>query len=669
MKTIIIKRKRKKDSKQKNNNSLLKGLIFIGIYFVISFVLEMINFSSLGFGVLPKNLLFDFAFWLIVCGLLFLIPNNTAQIVVEAVLLGVQIFINLVNVTLMNNTGLVFHWNQVLSAGNAATSLELDMIDFGLIAGYLAILAVFLLVTISLNKKLKSGFDFNFTKRMSFWLGCAFSAIAIGSSFIFIGNAVKNNVQKKAYAFAEDGGACFENGVYFKNATMRTMGTFGFLCFDFTSVVDASKKASASEVESKKTAIKNTYVDDEDDFDYAKNNNLIMILLESFDKFALDPYNTPNLYKLAFGVDSENALSSVKWGYYFESFYGLNFTNNSEYISLTGHVTEKKSIEQYYKAEGLSMPYSLPQLFKNAGTKNVNYFHGYSKEYYNRNKIYSALGFDNVYGLEDSGMDNKSKEFGDWVLDSEYIASMLDKFIPTGQSFFSYYATISTHGPYDGKNSRLDKYEDDYNNNLENYKKYLKEQGYIYPEDTKTQNELKNYKKALMDTDLMIALIFKTLEEQGILESTTLVLFADHNCFYNDLNGKIRGVDTSDYSNIEVNNIPMIIYNDELSSRSSSIYCNTYDLFPTICDLFDFGYCTELVQGKSIFRTDDIKKSVFVSFKHGIYNEDYYSDDMIKIVQVAENPKTTLEEFKSYVYEFFKKQQTIEFVYRNNVFR
>ena len=60
---------------------------------------------------------------------------------------------------------------------------------------------------------------------------------------------------------------------------------------------------------------------------------------------------------------------------------------------------------------------------------------------------------------------------------------------------------------------------------------------------------------------------------------------------------------------------------------------------------------------------------MFVSFKHGIFNEDFYTEDLIDIVQINDKPKTTLDEFKNYVYEFFKKQEVIEFVYRNNVFR
>ena len=109
-----IRLKNKKKTNKIENKSLTKGLIFIGIYFVMSFILEVINFKVLNFGFFPKNILFNFAFWFVVCGLLFLIPNNTAKIVVEAVLLALQIFVNLVNVTLIKNTGLVFHWNQQL---------------------------------------------------------------------------------------------------------------------------------------------------------------------------------------------------------------------------------------------------------------------------------------------------------------------------------------------------------------------------------------------------------------------------------------------------------------------------------------------------------------------------------------------------------------------------
>ena len=119
---------------------------------------------------------------------------------------------------------------------------------------------------------------------------------------------------------------------------------------------------------------------------------------------------------------------------------------------------------------------------------------------------------------------------------------------------------------------------------------------------------------------------------------------------------------------IQTNNIPLIIYNNDIAARTSNVFCNTYDLFPTICDMFGFEYNSSLTQGYSIFRPNDIKKSIHVSFKHGIFNLDYYTEDLIEIKQLRENPIMSLDEFKKYAYEFFVKQNKIEFVYRNNLY-
>lgn len=668
-KTKNISKKNTQNKQVKQNrqkSSLIKGLILISVYALFSFILEIINFKMLGFGFLPENLLFDLAFWLIVAGLLFLIPNNIAQIVVSAVLLGLQIFINLVNQTLIKNTGLVFHWHQLSQSGNATQSLESDMVNFGLISVYILLFASFLVVAILLKLKLKNDFEFSFSKRLVFWLVTAFAFVIGGTSFIFIANKVREDVYKKAYAFTKDNGKSFADGVYFKNATFRMMGTFGFYFHDMVTNIEATQKASAGEIKLMRETLDKSIIQNEDGF-MAKGDNLIYILLESFDMFSIDPYNTPNLWKMAYGGESESANKNVKWGYTFENFHGLNYTNNSEIISLLGHTTEKMTFADYYKDSGVVTPYSLPNLFKGAKYQNVNFFHSYSKEYYDRENIYKAFGFDNVYGLEDSTLSNKSSQFGDWVLDSAYIDSMMDKFIPEEKAFFSYFTTVSTHGPYNEPNGRFASYGTTYDKNLENYKKFLEKEEQKYPENKRDQQILREYKMRVMDIDLMIGKIFERLAKLNILETTTIILFSDHNCFYNDLNAKIKGINTSDFSNIESNNIPLIIYNDEMAARKSSVFCNTYDLYATICHMFGLEYNSMLTQGHSIFG-GDISKSIHVSFKHGVFNQDYYTDDLVKIKSLTESPAMTKDKFKTEAYEFFKKQETIEFVYRNNVY-
>ena len=658
----------KKQKKKISNNSLLKGLIFIAIYFVISFALEMINFNALGFGIFPKNIMFDLAFWFIVCGLLYLIPNNTAKLIIGAVLIIIQIALNLVNSVLIKMTGLVFHWHQLSRAGAGAECLEPDMINYGLIVVYVLMFAAYLVATIIINKKMKAGVDFQFSKRLAFWLCSVFVLVGVGSSFIFIGKDVRGKVQEQAYAFAADSGESLCDGIYFKNANLRAMGTFGFYFHDLVALAQVNKKASDAEKAKMKEDLKIGLVDEEKAFNIAKGDNLIYILLESFDEFSIDPYNTPNLWKLAYGDVSESSDKDVKWGCSYSNFYGLNYTNNSEYISLMGHATEKQTMLDYYNDGGIANPYSLPQLFKNAKYDHVNYFHGYTKDYYERGGLYKSMGFENVYGIEDSKLEDKTKEFGDWVLDSDYIASMLDKFIPAGKSFFSYYTTISTHGPYTYQNSRYDEYKNTYDKNLENYKKFLEKEGFVYPEDKNAQEELCQYKAGVMDIDLMVEIIFKELVSQGILEKTTIVLFSDHNCFYSDLNTKVKNIYYRDFDNINLYNIPLIIYNDAIAARTSTRFCNTYDLYATICDMFGFEYNSKLTQGYSIFGSE-INKSVHVSFKHGIFNQDYYTEDLIEIKQIAESPTTTIEDFKKYAYDFFVEQEIIEFVYLNNLYK
>lgn len=660
--------KNTKKEKLKKKSSLLAGLIITAIYFVFSIAVEMINFKMLGFGIFPTNILFDLAFLFIVCGLVFLIPNNVVKIVIDSILLFVQALISMANSVLIGNTGLVFHLQQLADMGNGAESLEASMINFKLMAVYVLIFVAFLLISILINVKVKKDITLNFKKRLAFWLSATFSFIVIGTSFTFVGNVVRNNIEKEAYAFASDGGASVKSGVYMKNATMKTMGTFGFYFNDLCTLVANSGYASIEEKSNVLEDIKSDIVSEKDAFKIAENNNLIFILLESFDMFAIDPYNTPNLYKLAYGGESNNADKTIEWGYRFDNFHGLNYTNDSELISLVGHTTEKYRLDSSLKNVGVTTPYSLPTLFKNAKYPSVNYFHGYTKEYYNRDELYSAIGFDNVYGLEDANLSNPSKEFGDWVLDSEYISAMMDKFIPEGKSFFSYYASISTHGPYYYDNARFDSYKVEYDKNINDYKKYLESLGYVYPEDSATQEQLRQYKAGVMDVDLMIELIFKELTEKKIVDSTTIVLFSDHNCFYNDLHAKVKNIEPREFENIELYNIPLIIYNNELAKRSSDIFCNTYDLYPTICDMFGFDYNSTLSQGYSIFG-DEIKKSVHVSFKHGIFNLDYYTEDLIDIIQIKEKPSMTINEFKTYAYEFFKEQEIVEFVYRNNLFK
>ena len=159
-----------------------------------------------------------------------------------------------------------------------------------------------------------------------------------------------------------------------------------------------------------------------------------------------------------------------------------------------------------------------------------------------------------------------------------------------------------------------------------------------------------------------------TVDSSGNLlyDNTTIVLFSDHNAYYSDLNYKIKNLNKYG-TNKQMYNLPFVIFNKSLGSGEISTFCNTYDILPTIYDLYGFKYNKNLTQGYSVF-SEDIKNSVFVSSMCGIFDDNFYTVDLDKYIPkrntVFNNSK--INNFKEKVSLFFQKQDYIEQYYRVN---
>lgn len=651
------------ERKLSNDKSAINGLIIIALYILISLAMEICNFVALDMGILPSNIFPDIAYWLIVGGLLLLIPSNIARTIISSLLVFLQLALNIANQLLTNIVGCVFYLSQLKQVSDGVESFDKGLINWWVIGINVALFVVFLVVSIIIQKKLKHSEPQSRKKRfwgivsgiLCFWM--------VGVGFAYLGDCTFKNSHNKIYNETYGGESVLWGGMYFKNNTFKTLGTFGYYCNDIITQIDYLDNLNVEQTNAIKTAIASGNSDTSTYSNIAKGDNLIYILVESLDTFALDPYNTPNLWKLAYGEDiTSRASSAVLPGTYFSEFYGHNFTNDSEAISFLGHTTIKNRMFDNLNNVGLSTPYSLPNLFNNDGYDSVNFFHGYSKKFYNRYLLNGEFGFNNVYGIEDSTL--SSDKFGDWISDCDYIEEMLDKFIPENKSFFSYYTSITAHGPYDFKNSRFDENKITFDANYEQYSAYMEENGYYLPTDQTYYNYLRQYKSAMMEDDKMIGVIFEELERQNILDKTTIVLFADHNCFYHNVSATIKKCDISK-GDIELYNIPLIIYNDSLDSGVNDTFCNTYDLYPTLCSMFGFEYNTAFTHGYDIF-SEDIKNSLLVSFKEGAFDKNNYTTNLYDIYNTNDLSLCNNSEFVGSVMEFFKKQNIIENIYKVN---
>lgn len=637
---------------------ILKPVMFL----VFATVLEMINFAFIQFKatgnatvaqVLPTYFFLDFAFYLVIAGFMFMARRKGANAIMY-VFLGFQIAINCINSTLYKVFGDIFSFDMMKLGTEAVAAFKFDFIEYWSIIVNLAVLAVIITLQVLMDRKLKKEYELKKINRLSLVLAVFASCFAISVSGFCIQTLTFKD-SKSSIAVAESDQYLWDN-MQFKLEAYKKFGTYGFYTKSLANMIYKNDKMENS----LKEEIKDELEEGQKSVNTSAElygDNLIVIMLESFEWFAVDPKNTPTLWNLR----KNTAVS-------FENFYSKNKTNMSEDIGILGNMPKDTLMSTLAKDGRLNNPYSLPNLFKQMGYT-ANYFHGYRKTFYDRDKVNIGMGFENVYGVEDVELENKSMDFNDWNLDSDYIKAMIDKFVPDQeQPFFSFFTTVTTHGTYARTNERFTDYYKEYNNNLEEYKTWLAEQGqYVYPEDKDLEACFRQYKCAAMDTDRMVAYLIKYLEEKGLADNTNIVMYADHNCYYNDIYFNIKGISKADFYDTYSYNVPAMIYSKKLGHQVNTTFMNTYDIYPTICELYGLPYNTALTQGFSVF-SEDISKSIMVSYVSGMFKEEVYSLNIVDMYTTSEVSQEDLDRFKKDACRFYEKQRKIELIYKYKMF-
>lgn len=324
-----------------------------------------------------------------------------------------------------------------------------------------------------------------------------------------------------------------------------------------------------------------------------KDKNLIYIMVEAFDFMAIDEKLTPTLFRLS------------QEGLYFDHFYSPQYscaTGESEFIGLTsliprsGICTPNTYQENAYRT-------SLFNLFNQAGYFSSSY-HNYSDKFYDRTLIHESLGSTKFYNNDDLDI----KVLKGWPSDVNLMEEAF-KVFGDQEKFFSFIITSSTHFPYDVDST------------LGN--RYLEKVQSIYPD---MPLNIQRYKSKAMELDHSIQRLIDLLSEKGILEDTVLILYGDHFplktarediLHYGDPNGD-RSI------GFNINTLPMIIYNVEVEGKRISDQGSTFDLVPTIANLFDLDFDPRLYFGLDLF--DDAHEKIVMypslSWNHSL---GYYS--------------------------------------------
>lgn len=342
-----------------------------------------------------------------------------------------------------------------------------------------------------------------------------------------------------------------------------------------------------------------------------KGKNLIVLMIESGSNVLKNyPEYFPNFAKLYNnGWSWENAFSPRN----------SCSTGNNEMTGITSLYTINNTCtintykdNTYYE--------SLFNLFNRANYHTSSY-HDYTDHFYYRSIYHPNMGSQNYYDVNKLGI-KLGSEYQPWPSDVELIEKAVPHFIDEDK-YMAWLTTVSSHMTYKNSSKTGDMYLDLY-------------------KDEDWDMTAKRYMSKLKIVDNAIGELLQELEDNGKLEDTVIMLFADHYPYglSNDAFAQIAKYDTS--SNGDTDRTPFIIYNPSLEAKKFDDYTTFVNILPTLANLFALDYDPRLYGGTDLL--SDSYEGIVV-FADGSWRTDkaYYDATKSKINYIGADKYTDEE--------------------------
>ena len=308
-----------------------------------------------------------------------------------------------------------------------------------------------------------------------------------------------------------------------------------------------------------------------------ENKNLILIMIEAFDTIAINEEVAPTLYKMA------------TEGFYFDNYYTPKYsctTGESEYIGLTS-IIPSATVCTPNTYRNNTYTDTIFNLFNNKGYYSSSY-HNWNDQYYNRTVLHQNMGSDKFYDVEDLEI----KIIQGWQSDYDLMVKAMPHFI-SQDKFFSFIVTSSMHFPYDVDSTVVRRNWDKVKNL--NY-----------------STKIKRYLAKVAELDKGLEYLLAELQNQNKLDDTVIVLFGDHHPLKMGLSELNNASTFNRYEGFNEDRLPFIIYNSKTKGEVISTTSSTFDILPTLANMFNLDYDPRLYVGKDIF-SDDEKIVIFTN--------------------------------------------------------
>lgn len=304
--------------------------------------------------------------------------------------------------------------------------------------------------------------------------------------------------------------------------------------------------------------------------------NLVYVVAEGFSPYAIDPVLTPTLYKMREeGFDFQNFYTPI-WGV---------STSDGEYTACTGLIP-KAGVWSFYESHDNYMPYTLGNMFRKHGVRNVAAYHNNSHAYYHRDLSHPNMGY--AYQGMGSGVEAYVQNL--WPQsDLEMVAGSIPDYLTADAPFHAYYMTVSGHLDYDPDLNAMS------------------EKNWALVKDLDCSDTLKAYYACNIELDRAMEHLLTKLREAGVAEKTVIAITPDHYPYgleqesggKYDLWEELLGhpVDTA----FELYESCFLLYCAGTENPPAvDKVCYSADILPTLLNLFGFEYDSRLLIGQDM---------------------------------------------------------------------
>ena len=566
----------------------------------------------------------------------------------SSIIISIVSFIFVLNLTYYRASSTIFYLGLLNFMGEAKEVFDISYLSFPLILLTLFLIGNHIALVIIVPKLV---FKKKLDEKHHYFYSIFLSLIILFITILSIALSYKKVYKDNKYLADEchiDSGEVIRNYYtkYLKKNSYQSFGPITFYISEislkinpYTGYIDYNNENDDPIEDIKEDFTKGTL--EENNFTgVLKGYNVFTIMVETGLYDFINEFYTPNLYTL------------MSEGINFKNNYSKNKTSMSEIIAMTGSYPteginynyESKDKDSIYKLL-IEDPYTLPRMLQENGYY-TSFFHD-GEGLYARDHLIGQFGFDSwkheyysTHSYSSPGWDFD----GSYEMDSDYIDIVLDSMYKKDMPFYTFYTTLSTHGPYtdySGKTEVIKKLE--LFNSLgyiDRFNEHYDETFYKLYGDL--NNEIKGYVKylacAFMNLDEAIGKIISRLKDEGLFEKTIFVIYGDHEAYYSNLSRKLTNA--SKENDVWQYHTSMIFYNKDLTNKFKEeynldsnekcevdIFTSPYIIVPTLLDILGIEYESKYYYSDSFFDFKTIYDGLFYSNElSAFFNDLVYSE-------------------------------------------